>query len=278
MTNNNFPLIMGIINVTPDSFSDGGLHLQADSAIKHALFLASQGADILDIGGESTRPGAISISVKEELNRVIPVIQGIRDADCELPISIDTIKPEVARKAIEAGATIINDISGLALGTELALIAAEYDASLIIMHSKGTPQTMQINPYYHDIVQEIASFLVEKAQIAKECGVKDIILDIGIGFGKTVDHNWQLLSSLSTFATLGYPLMLGISRKSFIGKSLLIDTPAERDITTALLHAMLLHTKMHILRVHNVKLMDQLRVLYSLLEQNKNTKGENYDE
>ena len=264
---------MGIINVTPDSFSDGGLHLQADSAIKHALFLASQGADILDIGGESTRPGAISISVKEELNRVIPVIQGIRDADCELPISIDTIKPEVARKAIEAGATIINDISGLALGTELALIAAEYDASLIIMHSKGTPQTMQINPYYHDIVQEIASFLLEKAHIAKECGVKDIILDIGIGFGKTVDHNWQLLSSLSTFATLGYPLMLGISRKSFIGKSLLIDTPAERDITTALLHAMLLNTKMHILRVHNVKLMDQLRKLHSLLKQNNNTKG-----
>ena len=278
MTNNNFPLIMGIINVTPDSFSDGGLHLQADSAINHALLLASQGADILDIGGESTRPGAISISVKEGLIRVIPVIQGIRDAGCELPISIDTIKPVVARKAIEAGATIINDISGLALGTELALIAAEYDASLIIMHSKGTPQTMQINPYYHDIVQEIASFLLEKAHIAKECGVKDIILDIGIGFGKTVDHNWQLLSSLSTFATLGYPLMLGISRKSFIGKSLLIDTPAERDITTALLHAMLLHTKMHILRVHNVKLMDQLRVLYSLLEQNKNTKGENYDE
>lgn len=278
MKKNNFPLIMGIINVTPDSFSDGGLHLQADSAINHALLLASQGADILDIGGESTRPGAISISVKEELNRVIPVIQGIRDADCELPISIDTIKPEVARKAIEAGATIINDISGLALGTELALIAAEYNASLIIMHSKGTPQTMQINPYYEDIVHEIASFFSEKAHIAKECGVNDIILDIGIGFGKTVDHNWQLLSSLSTFTTLGYPLMLGISRKSFIGKSLLINTPAERDITTALLHAMLLNTKMHILRVHNVKLMDQLRVLYSLLEQNKNTKGENYDE
>ena len=278
MTNNNFPLIMGIINVTPDSFSDGGLHLQADAAINHALLLASQGADILDIGGESTRPGAVSISTTEELSRVIPVIQGIRDAGCELPISIDTIKPEVARKAIEAGATIINDISGLALGTELALIAAEHNASLIIMHSKGTPQTMQINPYYQDIVQEIASFLVEKAHIAKECGVKDIILDIGIGFGKTVDHNWQLLSSLSTFATLGYPLMLGISRKSFIGKSLLIDTPVDRDLSTALLHAMLLNTKMHILRVHNVNLMSQMRVLYSLLEQNRDKKGENYDE
>lgn len=277
MTNNNFPLIMGIINVTPDSFSDGGLHLQADAAINHALLLASQGADILDIGGESTRPGAVSISTTEELSRVIPVIQGIRDAGCELPISIDTIKPEVARKAIEAGATIINDISGLALGPELAFIAAEHNASLIIMHSKGTPQTMQINPYYQDIVQEIASFLVEKAHIAKECGVKDIILDIGIGFGKTVDHNWQLLSSLSTFATLGYPLMLGISRKSFIGKSLLIDTPVDRDLSTALLHAMLLNTKMHILRVHNVNLMSQMRVLYSLLEQNRDKKGENYD-
>lgn len=263
--NYSFPAIMGIINVTPDSFSDGGLYTEHTTAIAHACRLIEQGADIIDIGGESTRPGADIISIDEEINRTIPVIKGLRELHPEVTISIDTIKPEVAESAINAGAHIINDISGLDNGPELAIIAAKYDVPLIIMHRKGISATMQQNPTYDDVVEEVKVHLMERCALAKEHGAEKLIIDVGIGFGKTIEHNWELLRSLQEFHEIGYPMLLGISRKSFIGASLDIANPAERDIPTHLLHALLLNKHCSIIRVHDVAMAQMTRTLYSRL-------------
>ena len=265
MTSIPFPSIMGVINVTPDSFSDGGKHLNHEVAIRHGLSLIEQGADILDIGGESTRPGAHIISIEEELHRVIPVIQGIRKAGCTYPISIDTIKPQVAKAALDAGATIINDISGLDAGPDLARIAAEYNVPLILMHRKGISATMQQNPSYDNVVAEVKEHLANRCALAESVGATSLMIDIGIGFGKTLEHNWQLLKSLHDFSDLGCPMVLGISRKSFLGATLDIANAEERDIPTALLHALLLSSNVHTIRVHNVVNITMLRELYNRL-------------
>lgn len=260
-----FPAIMGILNVTPDSFSDGGLYHEHQTAIAHASQLIEQGADIIDIGGESTRPGADIISIEEEINRTIPVIHGLRALHPDITISIDTIKAEVAEAAIKAGANIINDISGLDAGPDLAIIAANYSVPLIIMHRKGISATMQKNPVYDDVVEEVKLHLLERCALAREHGADQLIIDAGIGFGKTVEHNWQLLRSLHEFHEIGYPMLLGISRKSFIGSSLDIANPAERDIPTHLLHALLLNKHCSIIRVHDVAMAKMTKTLYERL-------------
>ena len=260
-----FPAIMGILNVTPDSFSDGGLYHEHQTAIAHASQLIEQGADIIDIGGESTRPGADIISIEEEINRTIPVIHGLRALHPDITISIDTIKAEVAEAAIKAGANIINDISGLDAGPDLAIIAAKYNVPLIIMHRKGISATMQKNPTYDDVVEEVKLHLMERCALAREHGAEQLIIDVGICFGKTVEHNWELLRSLHEFHEIGYPMLLGISRKSFIGSSLDIANPAERDIPTHLLHALLLNKHCSIIRVHDVAMAKMTKTLYERL-------------
>ncbi|MBM4150717.1 MAG: dihydropteroate synthase [Ignavibacteria bacterium] len=262
-----FPFIMGIVNVTPDSFSDGGLYADHQTAIAHANSLIEQGADIIDIGGESTRPGAEIISIEEEIHRTIPVIEGIRKFNSDITISIDTTKSEVAEAAMNAGACMINDISGLDSGPELARIAAHFDVPLILMHRKGVSATMQQNPQYANIVEEVKLHLMERCALAKEYGAHKLIIDIGIGFGKTMDHNWELLRSLHEFYDIGYPMLLGISRKSFIGSTLDITNPADRDVPTHLLHALLMNKHCSIIRVHDVSMAVMAKKLYARLHE-----------
>jgi dihydropteroate synthase len=212
-------LVMGIVNVTPDSFSDGGKFFDSDSAIAHALELASQDADILDIGGESTRPGATPVDEAEELRRVAPVIEALT-AHIKIPISIDTMKPAVARAALAAGASIINDVAANRTDNAMWRIAAETGAGYICMHMQGTPQTMQSHPAYSDLLQEVEDFFRDRLRRLNEIGVSpdQVVFDPGIGFGKTFEHNLQLLAGLGSFTKLKRPLLVGASRKSFIGK------------------------------------------------------------
>jgi len=266
MNSINFPKIMGIINVTPDSFSDGGNFFDESAAIDQALKLIDDGADIIDIGGESTRPGAESVATQEEIERVIPVIIGIRDHNKDIRISIDTTKLEVAKLAVAEGASMINDVSGLRNDEQIANLAAEQNTGLVIMHILGSPRTMQINPVYNDILKDIYDFLDSKVQIAKKAGVKEIYADVGIGFGKTVEHNLTLIKSLNYFHRLTVPLLLGISRKAFIGKTLGIEDPNKRDVPTALFHALTLCNGVEIIRVHNVELLKMLKDIFYLLK------------
>ncbi|MBI5199712.1 MAG: dihydropteroate synthase [Nitrospirae bacterium] len=244
--------IMGILNVTPDSFSDGGLYLDTDKAVERSFEIEKEGADMIDIGGESTRPGALPLSPEEELSRVIPVIEKLKSR-LRIPISIDTYKAEVAREAIKAGASIINDISGLRFDPEMATVAAEYDVPVVIMHIKGTPRDMQINPVYQDLIGEILHFLEEGISIALKAGVDDdmIIIDPGIGFGKTFEHNLEIINRLDKFRSLGMPILLGPSRKSFIGKILDLP-PGDRLEGTAAAVAIGIMKGASIVRVHDV--------------------------
>ena len=214
-------LVMGIVNVTPDSFSDGGQFLDPPAAVAHALQLVEQGAEIIDVGGESTRPGALPVSEVEELSRVMPVIKQLA-RQLKVPISIDTVKPGVAREALAAGASIVNDVAANRDDCTLWEIVAEAGAGYVCMHMQGTPQTMQANPAYSDVVREVGEFFSERIRRLNGCGVDrdQIILDPGIGFGKTVEHNLQLLGAARSFTGLERPLLLGVSRKSFIGKLL----------------------------------------------------------
>jgi len=250
--------IMGILNVTPDSFSDGGLYLDKDIAIKHAIEMEEQGADIIDIGGESTRPGAKSVSAKEECGRVIPVIK-ILTKRLKIPISIDTSKTEVARRALDCGAVIVNDIRGLKKGPKLARLAKRYNAAVVLMHIKGTPRTMQKNPKYKSLIYEIMESLRQSIKIAKDAGISDnkIVIDPGIGFGKNVEHNLNILKKLREFKSLGYPILVGPSRKSFIGKILGTDV-GERLFGTAASVAVAIQNGANILRVHDVYQMRQV--------------------
>lgn len=257
-----FPKIMGIVNITPDSFSDGGKYFSTEDAVNHALKLVLEGADILDIGGESTRPGAESVSNKEEVKRVIPVIEGIRKVNSEIPISIDTTKYDVALQAINFGATMINDISGLNNDIRLAELAAQKNIDLVLMHIQGTPRTMQYEPKYDNIIEEVFKSLQEKIQLAKSFGVKSIIADVGIGFGKSVEHNLELLRNHDKFLELNVPMLLGISRKTFIGKILGLEVPEERDLPTVLIHALLLNKSINYIRVHNVRQILTLKKIF----------------
>ena len=252
-------LVMGIVNVTPDSFSDGGKFFSPEVAISHASKLITQGADIIDIGGESTRPGAEQVSESEELKRVIPVIEKIRTDNPTILISIDTTKASVAKHAVEAGADIINDVSGLSFDNNMIGIVESFNIPVVIMHMKGNPQNMQLNPEYKDIVNEILDFFKMKITIAIQSGINRsmIILDPGIGFGKTVEHNFELLSRLNEFNVLELPIMIGPSRKSFIGITL--DLPPEDRVegTAAAVSAGVMNGA-SIVRVHDVKSMKRV--------------------
>ena len=214
----NRPVLMGIINVTPDSFADGGRYLEPARAVEHGLRLAGEGADILDIGGESTRPGAAPVSVGEELRRVLPVIEWLK-AQCPLPLSIDTTKAAVAAEALKAGASIVNDVSGLQADPAMAETTAEQGAALVVMHRQGTPEVMQADPHYNDLPEEVLAGLSKGLARARAAGIPNerIAVDPGIGFGKTLEHNLWILRHLEFLQALGNPILVGASRKSFIG-------------------------------------------------------------
>jgi dihydropteroate synthase len=216
-SNDTRPKIMGIVNTTPDSFSDGGLAFESASALEHARGLIQEGADLLDVGGESSRPGAEVVPVDEELRRVIPVIEALAH-ETDRPISVDTVKPDVARQALRAGASIINDIEALT-HPELARVAAESDAGVVLMHMRGNPRTMQIDPRYDDVVTEVYDFLARRVDACEAIGIKRerIAIDPGIGFGKTHEHNLALLRGLDRFEALGQVILIGVSRKGFLG-------------------------------------------------------------
>jgi dihydropteroate synthase len=247
-------LIFGIVNVTPDSFSDGGKFLSPDSAIARALELVTHGADVLDIGGESTRPGAEPVTAEEELRRILPVIKGVR-RQTATPISVDTYKAKVANVAIEAGASIVNDISSFRLDDSMPEVVRRSRVGLVLMHMLGTPRTMQANPHYGDVVGEVRSFLEERVRCAISSGIEPerIMIDPGIGFGKTVEHNLQLLRGLSELRSLGRPLLVGASRKSFIAKTVGDDLDS-RDWGTAATVAYCIAQGANAIRVHNVQL------------------------
>jgi dihydropteroate synthase len=213
--------LMGILNVTPDSFADGGRYLAAEKAIAHGLKLAEDGADVIDIGGESTRPGARPVSAQEEIERVIPVVRALRRA-LSIPLSIDTYKAQVARAALDEGADLINDVSALRLDPDMVSLAAAEKVPVVLMHMQGTPKTMQEKPYYRDVVEEVKEFLLSRIDFALQAGVgaERIIIDPGIGFGKNLEHNLALLRGLPAFAAIGRLLLVGPSRKAFIGKVL----------------------------------------------------------
>ena len=249
------PLLMGIVNVTPDSFSDGGRFRDPGAAIRQALQLVEEGADILDVGGESTRPGAKPVSLDEELRRVIPVVRGIA-AETAVPISIDTTKAEAARQAVDAGAVIVNDISGLTFDPQMSAVCRDTGAGVICMHMQGTPQTMQDNPVYDDVVSEICTFFEERLAALNEQGIpRDrIVLDPGIGFGKSAEHNVQILSNITRFRALGRPVLIGHSRKRFLGK--VLGRPVEeRTFGTLGVSLALAEQDVDIIRLHDVRPM-----------------------
>jgi dihydropteroate synthase len=248
--------IMGILNVTPDSFSDGGLYADPARALAHARDMVSQGADLIDIGGESTRPGADPLSEEEELRRIIPVIERLT-SEIAAPVSVDTYKSSVAIKALNAGASIVNDISGLRFSPDMAQVVADHDAAVVIMHIKGTPRDMQVNPVYGDVVGEISDYLEESAAIALKAGIgrNRIMIDPGIGFGKTLEHNLTILERLDEFRALGFPIVLGTSRKRFIGTVLDIAEPKDRIEGSAATVALGIQRGARIVRVHDVGYM-----------------------
>ena len=243
-------LVMGVVNVTPDSFSDGGRFLRVDDAVAQGLRLAAEGADYLDIGGESSRPGAEEVGEQEELDRVAPVIERLA-AGVDVPVSIDTYKPSVARECLRLGARMINDISGLG-DPEMIRVATEAGASVVIMHMRGRPKTMQRDPHYDDVVGEVRTFLHERAAQAREAGIEDVIVDPGIGFGKTAAHNFEILRRLAAFTSLGFPVLVGPSRKSFLGALPSGLPPEQRLEGTLAAVAVAVVNGAAIVRVHDV--------------------------
>ena len=245
------PLVMGVLNITPDSFSDGGAWLGTDQAMEHAALMVEAGADIIDIGGESTRPGSAGVSVAEELKRVIPVIEQVY-AKLEIPISVDTSKPEVMLAAIQAGAGMINDINALRAEGAVEVVAS-LGVPVCLMHMQGHPQNMQQEPHYEDVVSEVSKYLLERASVLQQAGVRqrDIVLDPGFGFGKTQSHNIQLFRAIPRLAALGYPLLIGVSRKSMLGAitNQPVDSRVHASVTAAILAA---QGGASILRVHDV--------------------------
>ena len=262
--------VMGIINITPDSFSDGGLHLDASAAIEQGISMVGDGADILDIGGESTRPGSEPVSVEEELSRTIPVIKALARR-VAVPISIDTYKAEVARQALAAGASIVNDISGLRFDPEMPKVIAQHKVPVVIMHIKGRPREMQQNPSYDALIPEIMDYFRISIRLAKKFGIAEehMILDPGIGFGKTFDHNLEILNNLEQFTLLEKPLLVGPSRKAFLGK-ILGDVPAtDRLEGTAAAVAVSIMKGAAIIRVHDVKEMARVAKVIDAIKREK---------
>lgn len=254
-------IIMGTLNVTPDSFSDGGKFFSIDSAVNHAIVMEKEGADIIDIGGESTRPGAKPVSLDEEINRVIPVLEELVKK-IKVPISIDTYKSKIAKKALEIGANMINDITALQGDKLLASIVADYEVPICLMHMKGSPRNMQINPVYDDIVKEIISFLKKRAYYAISCNIKkeNIIIDPGLGFGKRtgkgIEDNCEILKRLAELKKLGYPILVGASRKTFIGNICGVEKPLpvnERLEGSLAAACIAVANGADIIRVHDVK-------------------------
>ncbi len=258
------PLLMGIVNVTPDSFSDGGQFASAGEAVAHGRRLADEGADLLDVGGESTRPGAAEVSVDEELTRILPVVE-ILSAD-GLVVSIDTSKPEVAAAALDAGAEVINDVTGFR-DPVMRSVAVDRQPGVVVMHMAGSPRTMQHDPQYDDVVAEVGTYLTTQAQLLEGEGLSSnrICIDPGIGFGKTTQHNLALLGGTRRLCDLGYPLMIGASRKRFIGDLLEAESAEDRDIVTAILSGLVTQMGTNVIRVHNVRLSRQAALLSSAI-------------
>jgi dihydropteroate synthase len=264
-------LVMGIVNVTPDSFSDGGKFLDADAAVAHALKLVDEGAEILDIGGESTRPGAKAVSEKEELRRVIRVVEKLA-AQIKIPLSVDTMKPAVARTALAAGASIVNDVAANRSDDAMWKIVAEFRAGYICMHAQGSPQTMQKNPTYANVVREVGKKFSERLKKLNAAGVSadQIVFDPGIGFGKTLKHNLQLLAGLRSFTKLRRPLLLGVSRKSFLEK-ISGATLNERLPASLACATLAIESGVQIIRTHDVRAtLQAVRMAEAVLSQNKN--------
>lgn len=260
------PHVMGIVNVTPDSFSDGGQHDSVDLAVAHALMLVEEGADILDIGGESTRPGAAVVPLDEELDRVIPVIKQVRAA-CDVPISIDTYKTAVMRAAIEAGADLVNDVKALQEEGALEVLSANAHVGVCLMHMLGTPQTMQSNPEYDDVVQAVSDFLQQRLDIAVQHGIdkRRILLDPGFGFGKRTVHNITLIQQLEKMQALGQPLLVGLSRKAVLGQ--LVGGDEQQRLYASIAASVVSAMKgANIVRVHDVKAtVDALKVVAAVM-------------
>ena len=260
------PLVMGVLNVTPDSFSDGGRFAGPEAAVRQGLRMAAKGADLIDIGGESTKPGARSVPLDVELQRVIPVIRRLA-REVRIPISVDTSKAEVAFQAVAAGASLINDVTALRGDGQMAAVAARNGAALILMHMRGIPRTMQGRPRYDDVVREVAEFLLSAAAKAEQAGIERsrILMDPGLGFGKTVGHNLELLKSLGRFVELGFPVVVGPSRKSFIGNTL--DAGLEDRLAGTL--ACVAHAfrcGAHMVRVHDVQPVVHLLKMLEAIE------------
>jgi dihydropteroate synthase len=259
---------MGVINVTPDSFADGGLFFDHDAAVHQALALTEAGADILDIGGESTRPFSDPIPLNEELRRVLPVIEQVR-AQTPVPLSIDTYKSRVAQAALEAGANIINDISALRFDPDMVHLAREAGVPVILMHMQGTPRNMQTNPHYDDLIGELRAFFQERLAFALDHGLslELLVLDPGLGFGKTFQHNLEILNNLDAFLDLGCPLLIGPSRKAFLGHVLGGLPPAERDVGTLAALAVAVQRGARLVRVHNVNYAKQFFAVLNAIGQ-----------
>jgi dihydropteroate synthase len=259
------PVIMGILNVTPDSFSDGGKYDRVETALQRAGEMLADGVDIIDIGGESTRPGSELVSLEEELHRVIPVITAIKTRFPEAVVSIDTNKSGVASEAVHAGAALVNDISGGTFDKKMIETVAGLKAAYCIMHTPAPPKTMQANIHYTNVIAEIYQFLAGQAERAQKAGISDIIIDPGIGFGKTIENNYEILSRIREFRTLGFPILIGASRKSFLGKSLdlLVN---ERDIASTLVDMFAVTQGVQIIRTHNTKNAGQLKKICQSLQ------------
>ena len=255
--------VMGVVNVTPDSFSDGGLYLDPETAIAHGLTLEAEGAAILDIGGESTRPGSRGVSADEELRRVLPVLEGLLDAGAGAQLSIDTSKARVAAAALESGAVLVNDVTALRGDEEMAGVIAAAHAGVCLMHMLGDPRTMQRDPRYDDVVSDIKAFLEERLAFAIAAGIEEekIILDPGIGFGKTIEHNLELLRRLEELVAIGRPVLIGTSRKSFLGRITGRERPADRLAGTIASCVIAYERGAQLFRVHDVApVVDALKV------------------
>lgn len=259
------PKIMGILNVTPDSFFDGGLYNTEKKVDDHVKKMIEDGIDILDVGGYSSRPGAKEISINEEIDRIIPVIKFVRKNYPKLILSVDTFRSEVARNCLDIGVDVINDISAGCIDEKILDVVAEFNCPYIMMHMKGTPQTMQINPEYESLIKELLIFFAKRILLAREKGIIDIIIDPGFGFGKTLDHNYTIMKKIENFKLLDLPILVGVSRKSFITKQLDVDKKNSLNGTTAL-NMYFLEKNVNILRVHDVKEAKECIILHEKIK------------
>lgn len=256
---------MGIVNMTPDSFSDGGMYNNLENGFEHTLRLLKDGADIIDIGGESSRPGAETISVAEESKRVLPLIEKLLNYDPQIVLSLDTTKAEIAEKALQLGVKIINDISGFDAEKKMMTILEKYKPVVILMHTKGTPQTMQNNPVYYDVISEIYDYFVEKINKLNNIGINKIIIDPGIGFGKRVEDNFEIINRLEDFHSLGFPILIGLSRKSFLGKATNSEV-TDRDFESVIMETLAVNNGAKFIRTHNVKNTNKIKKLLNKYE------------